>query len=64
MPNRTSPVEPAAERRPNGLLPEEDAIGDPDDPEDDQDDTLPADLWYHERVRRRLAAAVCADHVL
>lgn len=27
------------------LLPEEDAIGDPDDG-DSQDDTLPADLWY------------------
>ena len=27
------------------LLPEEDAIGDPDE-DDDQDDTLPADLWY------------------
>ena len=33
----------AARVRP--LLPEEDAIGDPDD-DDDQDDTLPADLWY------------------
>lgn len=28
------------------LLPEEDAIGDPDDEDSDQDDTLPADLWY------------------
>ena len=28
------------------LLPEEDAIGDPDDGDDEQDDTLPADLWY------------------
>ena len=28
------------------LLPEEDAIGDPDDADDEQDDTLPADLWY------------------
>ena len=28
------------------LTPEEDAIGDPDEPEDDVDDTLPADLWF------------------
>jgi hypothetical protein len=28
------------------LLPEEDAIGDPGDEDEDQDDTLPADLWY------------------
>jgi hypothetical protein len=28
------------------LLPEEDAIGEPDDQDDDRDDTLPADLWY------------------
>jgi hypothetical protein len=30
----------------SALLPEEEAIGDPDDQSDDQDDTLPADLWY------------------
>ena len=28
------------------LLPEEDAVGDPGDDDDEQDDTLPADLWY------------------
>jgi hypothetical protein len=28
------------------LTPEEDAIGDPDEPEDGVDDTLPADLWF------------------
>jgi hypothetical protein len=51
MPNRTSPVGPTDTRRPSRLLPEEDAIGDPDDPEDDQDDTLPADLWYRAVTR-------------
>jgi hypothetical protein len=28
------------------LTPEEDVIGDPDE-DDDIDDTLPADLWFH-----------------
>lgn len=28
------------------LTPEEDAIGDPADENDDIDDTLPADLWF------------------
>jgi hypothetical protein len=28
------------------LTPEEDAIGDPDEDNDDIDDTLPADLWF------------------
>ena len=46
MPSRASPAWPSVDRLPRRLLPEEDAIGDPDDPEDDQDDTLPADLWY------------------
>jgi hypothetical protein len=30
----------------NNLTPEEDAIGDPDEDNDDIDDTLPADLWF------------------
>ena len=28
------------------LTPEEDAIGDPDEDNDDIDDTIPADLWF------------------
>jgi len=28
------------------LTPEEDAVGDPDEDNDDIDDTLPADLWF------------------
>jgi hypothetical protein len=28
------------------LTPEEDAVGDPDEQDDDTDDTLPADLWF------------------
>jgi hypothetical protein len=28
------------------LTPEEDAIGDPDDVDDEIDDLLPADLWF------------------
>jgi hypothetical protein len=31
---------------PNPLSPEEDAIGDPDDLDDEIDDLLPADLWF------------------
>jgi hypothetical protein len=34
------------------LTPEEDAIGDPDDADDDVDDTLPADLWYRSSSTR------------
>ena len=59
MPNRTAPGGPTDERRPHRLLPEEDAIGDPDNPEDDQDDTLPADLWY--RGVRREECQVASD---
>lgn len=29
-----------------GLSPEEDAIGDPEDADDEIDDLLPADLWF------------------
>jgi hypothetical protein len=35
-----------ASARPNSLSPEEDAIGDPDDLDDEIDDLLPADLWF------------------
>lgn len=35
---RRSPIRP--------LTPEEDAIGDPDDLDDEVDDTLPSDLWF------------------
>ena len=31
------------------LTPEEDAIGDPEDEDEEIDDTLPADLWFRER---------------
>jgi hypothetical protein len=30
----------------NGLTPEEDSIGDPEDTDDEIDDLLPADLWF------------------
>ena len=40
-----TPPPPAAART-AWLLPEEDAIGDPDEGDDEQDETLPADLWY------------------
>jgi hypothetical protein len=40
----TAPAPPLRPRTCRRLLPEEDAIGEPDD--DEQDDTLPADLWY------------------
>jgi hypothetical protein len=29
------------------LTPEEDSIGDPDEQDDEIDDLLPADLWFH-----------------
>jgi hypothetical protein len=32
------------------LTPEEDAIGDPDEEDDDIDDTMPADLWFQMRA--------------
>ena len=31
---------------PSLLTPEEDAIADPDEDDDEIDDTLPADLWF------------------
>lgn len=34
------------------LTPEEDAVGDPDDVDDEIDDLLPADLWFRRRLRR------------
>jgi hypothetical protein len=34
-------------RTPAHLTPEEDAIGDPTDEDDEIDDLLPADLWFH-----------------
>ncbi len=33
-------------RRVRPLTPEEEAVADPEDDEDDIDDTLPADLWF------------------
>jgi hypothetical protein len=30
----------------NGLTPEEDSIGDPEETDDQIDDLLPADLWF------------------
>ncbi len=39
------------------LTPEEDAIGDPDDEDDEIDDTLPADLWFRAARRSRRAVA-------
>ncbi|MCC6315375.1 MAG: hypothetical protein IT337_15330 [Thermomicrobiales bacterium] len=38
------------------LTPEEDAIADPDEVDDDIDDTLPADLWFRRRGRHRRAS--------
>lgn len=35
-----------------GLTPEEDAIGDPEDQEDEIDDLLPADLWFRAAIMR------------
>jgi hypothetical protein len=35
----------------NGLTPEEDSIGDPEETEDEIDDLLPADLWFFTRRR-------------
>jgi hypothetical protein len=32
------------------LTPEEDAIGDPEDEDDEIDDTMPADLWFRGAV--------------
>jgi hypothetical protein len=46
------------------LTPEEDAIGDPGDEDDEIDDTLPADLWFQHRCGLALGAAlscVCSD---
>jgi hypothetical protein len=37
---------PPAARVASGLTPEEDAIGEPDDLDEEVDDTLPADLWF------------------
>ena len=34
------------------LTPEEDAVGDPDDEDDEIDDTLPSDLWFRGNGRR------------
>ncbi len=34
-----------------GLTPEEDAIGDPEDQDDEIDDLLPADLWFNHPSR-------------
>jgi hypothetical protein len=39
------------------LLPEEDALDDPDDG-DDADPTLPGDLWFRRRLPDRLTLAV------
>ena len=47
QPERVMPAPPPRSRsavRP--LTPEEEAINDPDDEEDDVDETLPADLWF------------------
>jgi hypothetical protein len=30
----------------DALTPEEDTLGDPEEPEEEVDDFLPADLWY------------------
>lgn len=42
-------VPPASRGRP--LLPEEEAVDDPDDVDDEIDDLLPADLWFHHPAR-------------
>ena len=33
------------------LLPEEEAVGDPEDVDDEVDDTLPSDLWFEWSAR-------------
>jgi hypothetical protein len=40
------------------LLPEEDALDDPDD-DDEADPTLPGDLWFRRRMPAVLKSAVC-----
>ena len=40
------------------LLPEEDALDDPDD-DDEADPTLPADLWFRRRMTTGLKTTIC-----
>jgi hypothetical protein len=49
---------PRLKRMIRDLLPEEDALDDPDD-DDEADPTLPGDLWFRRQMPSALKSVVC-----